>query len=167
MVDKNKHLLYLIILILAIILLSTLIYSKFFATIESKVYFANNQASYLIAETREVKKNKLYFNLIEELIKGPSSDDLVATIPPQANLLGVEIKNKTALVNFSKDLKTSHWGGTAGETMTIYSVVNTLAQFNEIDNVKILIAGEEIETLAGHMELTKPLPFNSRIIKSE
>ncbi|MBM7556915.1 GerMN domain-containing protein [Halanaerobacter jeridensis] len=167
MADKNKYVLYIVISILALILLSTLIYSKFFATIESKVYFANNQASYLIAQTREVKKKRLYFNLIQELIKGPSSDDLVATIPPQAKLLGVEVKNKTALVDFSKELKTSHWGGTAGETMTVYSVVNTLAQFNEIDKVKILIEGEEIETLAGHMELSKPLPFNSKIIKSE
>ena len=165
--DKKNVLLYAIITILVVVLLSILIYTKFLATIQSKVYFADQQASYLIAKNKTVKKNSLYNNLIKELIKGPTGEDLVATIPPQTKLLGVEVKDKTAVVNFSKELKETHWGGTAGETMTVYSVVNTLAQFNEIDKVKILIEGQEIETLAGHMELSQALSFNSTIIKSE
>ena len=165
--DKKSALLYAIIIFLVIVLFSILIYSKFFATVQTKVYFANQQASYLVAKDKEVKKNNLYSNLVKDLIQGPTADDLVATIPPQTKLLGITIKDKIAVVNFSKELKESHWGGTAGETMTVYSVVNTLAQFNEVDKVKILIAGEEIETLAGHMELTQPLAFNSKIIKIE
>ena len=163
----KRQKLYLIIAIVVIILAATVVYSKFFATVERKVYFANEQAAYLAVESRQVKKNNLYSNLIKELIKGPKSDNLIATIPPQTKLLGVEIKNKTLLVNFSQELKKEHWGGTAGETMTVYSIVNTLAQSDEIEQVKILIAGAEIETLAGHMELSRPLSFNAKIISSK
>lgn len=167
MEEKRNILLYAIIIVLVIVLVSIVIHSKFFSTVQTKVYFANQQASYLIAKDKDVKKNNLYSNLIEDLIQGPAGDDLVATVPPQTQLLGIEINDKIAIVDFSKELKESHWGGTAGETMTVYSIVNTLAQFNEIDKVKILIAGEEIETLAGHMELSQPLAFNSKIIKAE
>ncbi|MFO7819900.1 MAG: GerMN domain-containing protein, partial [Halanaerobacter sp.] len=164
--SKSQQL-YLMISILIIILVATVVYSKFFATVERRVYFANEQAASLVTESRQVKKDKLYSNLIKELIKGPQSDDLVATIPPQTKLLGVEVKDKTVLVNFSQELKKEHWGGSAGETMTVYSIVNTLAQSDEIEQVKILIDGAEIETLAGHMELGKPLSFNDEIIRSK
>ncbi|MGM0501719.1 MAG: GerMN domain-containing protein [Bacillota bacterium] len=162
--DERKNLLlYVVIAILAFVL----IYINFFATIKTKVYFANSQASYLVSEQREVKKNNLYQNLIQELIAGPQSDELVVTIPPQTELLGIEVQSGVAKVNFSKELAEEHWGGTAGETMTVYSIVNTLTQFNEIDKVKILIDGAEIKTLAGHMELSKAIPFNSRIIQND
>ena len=165
--DRNSNLLYLIIFILVISLASILIHSKFFATIKTKVYFANSQAAYLKPEIREVKKDQLYHNLIQELIAGPQQKNLIATIPPQTELLGIKVENSIAKVNFNQALVEQHWGGTAGETMTVYSIVNTLTQFNDLDKVKILIEGQEIETLAGHMELSDPISFNSKIIKSE
>jgi len=165
--DKKNLLLYATIFIVSIVLFIFLIYSQFFATIDTKVYFSNSQAAYLIPERREVKKNQLYSNLIQELIAGPNSEELNKTIPPQTELLGVRVKDKIARVDFSQELMDDHWGGTAGETMTVYSIVNTLTQFNSVDQVQILIAGQQVETLAGHIELSQPISFNSQIIKSE
>ena len=140
MIEKSQKKLFAVILILITLLLVIAIYNNFFAAQKVDVYFANQQAAYLIAQTREVKKNKLYTNTIRELIKGPQTDDLVLTIPPQTELLGIEINDNTAVVNLSKEFKEEHWGGTTGETMTIYSIVNTLTQFDKIAQVKILIA---------------------------
>ncbi|MFW6030589.1 MAG: hypothetical protein ACOCRO_10135 [Halanaerobiales bacterium] len=69
MTKKKDILLYTIIIILVITLLSIFIYSKFLVNIETKVYFANQQGSHLIAEEKKVKKNQLYTNLIQKLIK--------------------------------------------------------------------------------------------------
>jgi spore germination protein GerM len=165
--DKKNLLLYVTIFIVSIVLFIFLIYSQFFATIDTKVYFSNSQAAYLMPEKREVKKNQLYSNLIQELIAGPNSGELTKTIPSQTELLGVRVKDNVARVDFSQALMSNHWGGTAGETMTVYSIVNTLTQFNSIDQVQILIAGQKIETLAGHIELSQPISFNSQLIKSE
>ncbi|MGM0369797.1 MAG: GerMN domain-containing protein [Bacillota bacterium] len=165
--DRKTILLYATIFILSTVLFIFLIYSQFFATIDTKVYFSDSQAAYLLPEKREIKKNQLYSNLIQELIAGPNSEDLNQTIPPQTELLGVRVKDNIARVDFSQELMSDHWGGTAGETMTVYSIVNTLTQFNSIDKVQILIAGKKVETLAGHMELNQPISFNSQIIKSE
>jgi spore germination protein GerM len=60
-------------------------------------------------------------------------------------------------VDFSRELLTSHWGGSMGEIMTVYSVVNTLASLPGIEQVKFLVEGEEIETLTGHLDISEPV----------
>ena len=49
--------------------------------------------------------------------------------------------------------------------MTIYSIVNTITQFPEIDYAKILVEGKEIETLAGHMDTSVALEPDCNLIK--
>ena len=129
------------------------------------LYFATDNAMYLQGEKRLIISDNLYQNTIDELIKGPDSSTLTKTIPRGTNLIDLEIKNGIAFINFNKELQEKHWGGSAGERMTVYSIVNTLTQFPEIVKVQILIAGEEIETLAGHMDLSIPLAANESLIK--
>ena len=63
-----------------------------------------------------------------------------------------------AYVDFSPDISTKHWGGTTGETCTVYSIVNTIVKnFPEVKSVQLLIDGEIYETLAGHIDLRNPL----------
>ena len=75
----------------------------------------------------------------------------------------MEVANGVAYVNFSKELQTKHWGGSAGEIMTIWSLVASLTQAeppesaSPISKVQILIEGKTVETLAGHYDISKPL----------
>jgi hypothetical protein len=42
--------------------------------------------------------------------------------------------------------------------LTVYSIVNTaVANLDGIERVQILVEGKEVETLAGHLDLSKPL----------
>ena len=50
--------------------------------------------------------------------------------------------------------------------MTVYSIVNTLAELPEIEMVRFLIEGEEIETLAGHLDLSEPVYPDEGLIKN-
>ena len=125
-----------------------------------KLYFADEEAMYLKPEVREIPLDgkPLAEAVVEELIKGPETEELNATIPPEATLVSLQVIDDVAYVNFSKELQTKHWGGASGETMTVYSIVNTLADLGEdIEKVQILVEGEKPETLAGHMELTEPV----------
>ncbi len=129
------------------------------------LYFGDQQAMYLKGEERTVTKNgNLAELMVNELIKGPQSKDSVVTIPKETKLLSLEITGGVAYVNFSKEIKTNHWGGSAGETMTVFSVVNTLTQLQEINKVQFLIEGEKQEAIWGHTYTLEPIEPNLNLI---
>ena len=72
---------------------------------------------------------------------------------------------KVAKVNFSRELQKNFVGGSTGEEMLVGSVVNTLTEFPEIQKVQILVDGQEVETLSGHMDLSQPLPRMTELLK--
>lgn len=135
------------------------------------LYFSDNQAMYLIAEKRavEVPKNADQIFLLEtavkQLIAGPKSQDLSATFPPETRLLSVKVENGTAIVDFSQELQTKHWGGSTGEMMTLGSLTNTLTEFQGIQSVQILLEGQKIDSLLGHLDTSSPLRRDESLIK--
>lgn len=131
------------------------------------LYFGDKQAMFLIPEHRVVarKGESLEELLMTELVKGPTDPELVGTIPKETRLLSVKTVDGIAYVNFSRELQTKHWGGSAGELMTVYSIVNTLTELPEIKKVQILLEGDKLDSLAGHMDLVEPLARNTQLIK--
>jgi germination protein M len=136
-------------------------------TVKINLYFGDRQAMYLTKEERTVTKSaSLPELMINELIKGPQNQDSVATIPRETKLLSLEISGGVAYVNFSKEVKTNHWGGSAGETMTIFSVVNTLTQLPEIKKVQFLLEGEKQEAIWGHYYTLEPVEPDLNLLPS-
>ncbi|MBO8158296.1 GerMN domain-containing protein [Thermosyntropha sp.] len=137
------------------------------------LYFSDKDAIYLVPEIREVKidknadKTDLAEKIVKELIKGPEDENLFRTIPPEAKLLGIEIKDEIAYADFSEEIKTKHWGGSTGETMTVMSIVNSLTELEGIKKVQILIEGKTEETLVGHLYTKEPLERDKNIIKPQ
>lgn len=131
------------------------------------LYFSNNEG-YLAAEKRAAPKTEGIGRVtVQELIKGPAPGSrLNPTIPRGTVLRNINIKNGLATVDFSKELKTKHGGGSTGELMTVFSIVNTLTQFPAVQKVQILIDGQKVETLAGHVDLTRPLTRDEKIIQA-
>lgn len=133
-----------------------------------KVYFSDANAEYLVPELRTVEAGKSpAVGIIEELIKGPARSDLTRTIPEGTQLISLEINNGVAYVNFSREFKENHWGGSAGETMTLYSVIDSLTELPEIKKVQFLIEGNKTETLAGHYDILNPMERDPFIIKED
>lgn len=129
------------------------------------LYFGDQQAMYLVGEERTVTKSGNTAELmVNELIKGPQDKNSVVTIPKETKLLSLEISGGVAYANFSKEIKTNHWGGSAGETMTVYSIVNTLTQLPEIKKVQFLIEGEKQEAIWGHFYTLEPIEPNPNLI---
>lgn len=131
------------------------------------LYFSDKEAMYLEPETRTVSKNgRTAAELaVLELIKGPADPNHSIVIPRETRLLGVQVKDGVAYVDFSKELKTKHWGGSAGELMTIFSVTNTLTELKGIEKVQFLIEGKKVETLAGHFGLKEPISRDESLIR--
>ncbi len=95
--------------------------------------------------------------VIEELIRGPRRVLNVPVIPARAELRQIYLdRDGNAYVDFSAAMMTGHSGGTDSEIATLYAVVNSITyNFPEIRSVRILIEGEERETLAGHLDLAR------------
>jgi hypothetical protein len=61
----------------------------------------------------------------------------------------------TGIADFSEALATSVPSGIASEQMAVDSIARTLeANVPQVRRLKILIHGQEVETLAGHLDLT-------------
>lgn len=129
------------------------------------LYFADEQAEGLVAEQRGIPKTEgVARAVLEELIKGPEETGNFATIPEGTRLVSVEIRDGVAYASFSEELSTKHGGGSAGELMTIGSIVNSLTELPAIKKVQILIEGKVVQTLAGHADITQPLARNEELI---
>lgn len=57
-------------------------------------------------------------------------------------------------------------GGSDTETARVYGLVDTLSwNFPEVKAVKILVGGQEVDTLLGHLDLSRPLPPEPRMLE--
>jgi hypothetical protein len=62
------------------------------------------------------------------------------------------------LIDFSRELRDNHPGGSAAERATVDAILRTIAlNFPEVRACTLLVAGEQVETLAGHLALDRPL----------
>lgn len=111
------------------------------------VYYKNKETGELMPEARMIDVKLLSDNPYEEILKilmeGPKSEKLEKVIPEGSALLGVELQKDTVCINFSNEFIGNQKEGAEEEAKTIYSIVNTLTELNEVKRVKILINGEE------------------------
>src|SRR5262249_30598626 len=69
----------------------------------------------------------------------------------------------TGVADFSETLGTSTPSGIQSEQLAVDSIARTLeANVPEIKRLKILIHGQEVDTLAGHLDLTQLFTVNTR-----
>jgi hypothetical protein len=93
--------------------------------------------------------------VLQALMTSPPTPDQ-RTIPADAELLGFYIlPDGTAIADFSDALATETPSGILSEEMTVDSIARTLeSNVSGLHRLKILIHGQEVETLAGHVDLT-------------
>ncbi len=138
-------------------------------TTKVALYFIKDTAdeTFLVRETRELPYTAApEIAAVRELIKGPSGDGLKPVLPVKTRVRGLEIQNGVATLDLSQEA-VKIGKGSWGEALVVWSVVNTLTKFPEIDAVKILIEGNQVETLAGHFDLSGILKRNEQVIKGE
>jgi hypothetical protein len=101
--------------------------------------------------------------VLNTLLAGPVDAEL-RTLPPDAVLLAFYLlPDGTGIADFSEALATSIPSGIASEQLAVDSIARTLeANVPQVQRVKILIHGQEVETLAGHLDLTGAFVVNTR-----
>jgi len=94
--------------------------------------------------------------ILNTLLAGPV-DPESRTLPPDAALLAFYLlPDGTAVADFSEALATSIPSGIESEQLAVDSITRTLAaNVPQAKQLKILIHGQEVDTLAGHLDLTQ------------
>lgn len=136
--------------------------------VEVNLYFSDSQAMYLKPEKRKILQTpSLARQVVVELIKGPQNPELYPTIPQGTQVNEVYIADEIVYIDLSEEIFTNHPGGSSGELMTIYSMVNTLTEIPPIKGVQILVGGNEKNSLVGHVDISMPLLRDTDWIKPE
>lgn len=131
---------------------------------EVTLYFGNNKyietgdesIEKLIGEKRVIEYGDISIeeSIVRELINGPeNTDELSSSIPTTVKLLGVEVADGTAFVNFAQE---GMYGGSLQELFTIEQIVSSLIDLDGIERVQFLIDGKKTETLMGHYSIDEP-----------
>jgi hypothetical protein len=97
-------------------------------------------------------------HLVEAQLAPPPAT-LVSAVPQGAVLKELFLTPRgEAYVDLSAEVVKNHSGGSLDEMLTVYTIVAVLTEnLPSITRVQILIDGREVDTLAGHVDLRRPL----------
>ncbi len=112
-------------------------------TTKLTLYFAAEDGSGLVKEEQEVRylsSRSLERLVVEQVISGPEEEGHKATLPAETEVINVALSNGTCYVNFSKDF--SKLMSDVSPRLTIYSLVDSLCQLEDVKRVQISVDGE-------------------------
>jgi hypothetical protein len=137
-----------------------------------RLFYYTESSALLQAVHREIQipdsREELYKKFMDLLLAGSSG--MILPVPEGVQLRGLFYLPKMELLvlDFNENLVNAFPGGTAAELEFIYFIVdNICANFPEIKKVKFLSGGNEIRTLAGHIEMDQAFFPDLSRLKSE
>ena len=111
------------------------------------LYFLDTQTNELVPEARLIDIKEMmsapYEKLVNLLIEGPKSEKSVKLIPDNTRLLQNYLEGDCLVLDFSAEFLNYDKEDEKGKENLINSIVNTLTELSEINEVKILIDGKE------------------------
>jgi hypothetical protein len=130
--------------------------------ISVKLFFEEPERGGLVMEEREVPfasdLSRQIRAVLEQLIEGSRAGKL-APLAPDTKVIEVFVTAwGTAYVDLSKEATLGQVGGSKGELLAVYAVVNSITtNFPAVARVQILLDDRPATTLSGHVDLSRPL----------
>lgn len=131
------------------------------------LYFSTTDALALKGEVRKVTTQEtlsIEKTIINELLKGPTSPELVNVIPSGTKLLNIATKDGVCYVNLSSDFISKFPGGTG--KLCVYSIVNSLCSLESVSAVQILIEGEKGQEFGDYV-FDEPITSDLSIVQKK
>jgi len=134
------------------------------------LYFPDYNNGTLLGEARSLswpkedvdRSREILLGLIEGSHKGYAS-----ALPPSATIRALFLTSDgTAVIDFSSDVRNGLDPGIESEALAVYSLVDSLAaNIPSVKKVRILVQGQEVETLDGHIDLSEAFEPNPDLIR--
>ena len=117
------------------------------------LYFTGDSPSMIVPVTRAVYGKADVATAVLELVKGPSTESpLEGVIPSGCGLIGVEVKNGVAKVNFTRDFIRIAENSDGGR-MAMKALSLTCSQFDGVKKVEILVEGQAYDPGMGTLAM--------------
>lgn len=132
------------------------------------LYFADASGKKL----KKIQREEIYNSnisleklVVDKIINGPLADEngVYPTISPETKVLSVTVKDGVCYVNFDGGFQTQDYSASA--EVTIYSLVNSLIELNNVNKVQISIDGDAKVTYRESISLEKPLERNFELVE--
>jgi hypothetical protein len=91
----------------------------------------------------------------------------VQVIPRGTKLRAFYVTDRgDAFVDLSGEVASAHPGGSLTELLTVYAIVNAVtSNLPAIQRVQLLVEGKEVDTIAGHVDMRRPLERDSTLVR--
>lgn len=129
-----------------------------------KVYYANADSSALIGEERIIKGSHKYLEAFLELIKPPITPGLVKLVPDTTKVIKLSDKNGNIDLDLSKNFIDDRFKSDPTDILLVYSIVDTLTEFKEINTVTFYIDGKKGSVL-GQLDISGPIFRDESLIQ--
>jgi spore germination protein GerM len=136
--------------------------------IKAQLFYVSDDGLRLVGVEREVAFAEKPVDQAREILSAQiaaAPAPLVSAMPAGTALRALFLtEDGQAYVDLSRDVAAAHPGGTLNEMLTIYTIVHALT-FNlpAVTSVQLLVDGKEVDTLAGHVDLRRPLTKNLQL----
>jgi spore germination protein GerM len=97
----------------------------------------------------------------------PAPSPHVSVIPKGTTLRAFFVTERgDAFVDLSAEVSSAHPGGSLTELLTVHAIVNAvIANLPAVQRVQITVDGKEADTLAGHVDIRRPLVRDASLIR--
>ena len=131
------------------------------------LYYPDKEGEWLVAVPTKLTAPDKYQEAVERLTAGTKEPDLTGIFPPGVKVNRVTVKDGLATADFSRELIDRFVGGSTGEEMLVFSLVNTLTEFPEVKRVQITVEGQKPATISGHLDTGAPFARQETLIKKK
>jgi germination protein M len=139
--------------------------------ITATLFYGSADGQFLVPVQREVPYGdgpvEQGRQIVLAQLQQASPSELVAAIPPGTTLRRFYVTDGgDAFVDLGPEIVANHPGGSVAELFTVYAIVNAVtANLPAITRVQLLVDGREVDTLAGHIDLRRPLQRNDTLVR--
>ena len=129
--------------------------------IKARLFYVADEGSTLMGVEQDVAYAEGAVAQAKAIINAqlaPAAEPFVSAVPAGTTLRALFITGGEAFVDMSGELMQGQPGGSLNEMLTIYTLVDALTvNLPAVSAVQVLVDGKEVETLAGHVDLRRPL----------
>jgi spore germination protein GerM len=103
--------------------------------------------------------------LVSQLQAAP--EPYVSPVPSGTTLRAFYVTERgDAFVDLSREVTTAHPGGSLTELLTVHAIVNAVtANLPAVQRVQIMVDGKEVDTIAGHVDVRRPLTRDNSLVR--
>ncbi len=130
--------------------------------IQAALFYVSDDGTSLMPVSREVVYGATPVEQARRILEAqiaPPPEGRLSAIPAGTALRSVYLTGTgDAYVDLGGAIVSGHTGGSLDEALTVYAIVNALAaNLPGVSTVQILIEGQEVDSLVGHLDLRHPI----------